>query len=64
MAARRRKRMPLAGAVALGMALSLLLWAASVVAHAVSLSGALSPWIAGAVPGLVSAALALLGLAL
>ena len=63
-AARRRKRMPLAGAVALGMALSLLLWAASVVAHAVSLSGALAPWIAGAVPGLVSAALALLGLAL
>ncbi len=64
LAARRRKRMPLAGAVALGIALSLLLWAVSVVAHAFSLSGALSPWIAGAVPGAVSAALVLLGLAL
>lgn len=62
--ARRRRRMPLAGAVALGIALSLVLWAVSVVAHAVSLSGALSPWVASAVPGAVSLALALLGLAL
>jgi lipopolysaccharide export system permease protein len=57
--ARRRKRSPLAGAVALGIALSLLLWAASVVAHAVSQSGGLSPWLAGGVPGMVSAAVAL-----
>ncbi len=62
--ARRRKRMPPAGAVALGIALSLLLWAVSVVAHAVSLSGALDPWIAGTVPSLVSGAMILLGFAL
>ena len=61
---RRRKRVPLAGAVALGIALSLLLWAVSVVAHAVSLSGALSPLIAGALPGAASLVLVLLSLAL
>jgi lipopolysaccharide export system permease protein len=63
-AARRRKRMPLAGAVALGIALSLALWAVSVVAHAVSLSGALAPWIAGALPGVVSLLAIVLGFAL
>ena len=58
---RRRKRMPLAGAVALGIGVSLVLWSTSVVAHAVSLGGALSPWISGAIPTLVAGALAALG---
>jgi lipopolysaccharide export LptBFGC system permease protein LptF len=52
---RPRRRMPLAGAVALGIALSMGLWAISVVAHALSVSGALSPWLGGWVPGIVSA---------
>jgi lipopolysaccharide export LptBFGC system permease protein LptF len=55
---RPRRRMPLAGAVALGMGLSVVLWAASVVAHALSVSGALEPWRAAAIPGLLGAALA------
>jgi len=55
---RPRRRMPLAGAVALGMALSMFLWAVSVVAHALSVGGSLSPLAAGAIPSLVSAALA------
>jgi lipopolysaccharide export system permease protein len=55
---RPRKRMPLAGAVASGIALSMALWAASVVAHAVSLGGGLSPWTAGAIPAALSALLA------
>ena len=57
---RPRRRMPLAGAVASGIGLSMLLWAASVVAHAVSLGGALGPWTASAIPAGVSALLALL----
>ena len=40
------------------LAWTMVLWAVSVVAHAVSLSGALSPLIAGALPALVSLALA------
>ena len=56
---RPRRRMPLAGAVASGIALSMVLWAASVVAHAISLGGGLSPWTAGAIPAAVSALLAL-----
>lgn len=55
---RPRRRMPLAGAVAAGIALSMLLWAASVIAHAVSFSGGLSPWAAGAVPALVAGLIA------
>src|SRR5205823_6490481 len=34
---RPRRRMPIAGAVAIGMALSMLLWAVSVVAHSASM---------------------------
>jgi len=57
---RPRRRMPLAGAVAVGIALTMILWAASVIAHAVSLGGGLSPWTAGAVPALVSTLIAVL----
>ena len=56
-----RRRNPLAGAVALGLALTLVLWAVSVVAHAVSLSGSLAPLASGALPSLVSLGLALAG---
>ena len=56
---RPRRRMPLAGAVAAGMGLSVVLWAASVVAHAISAGGGMSPWAAGAIPALVSAFVAL-----
>jgi len=55
---RPRRRMPLAGAVAVGIALTMVLWAASVIAHAISLGGGLSPWTAGAIPGLVSTLIA------
>ena len=55
---RPRRRMPLAGAVAVGIALTMVLWAASVIAHAISLGGGLSPWTAGATPGLVSTLIA------
>jgi lipopolysaccharide export system permease protein len=57
---RPRRRTPLAGAVALGMALSMVLWAASVVAHALAVSGGVEPWLATAIPGLVSALIAVL----
>jgi hypothetical protein len=50
--------MPLAGAVALGMGLSVVLWAASVIAHAVAMSGGLAPWMAAAIPGVLGAAIA------
>jgi lipopolysaccharide export system permease protein len=60
---RPRRRMPLAGAAALGMGLSMVLWAASVISHAVSVSGGLEPWIGAAIPGLVSAAIAAVALA-
>ena len=59
---RPRRRMPLAGAVALGMALSLILWAASVISHAIAVSGAIAPWVGAAIPGLVSAAIATIAL--
>jgi lipopolysaccharide export system permease protein len=55
---RPRKRMPLAGAVALGMGLSVVLWAASVIAHAIAMSGGLAPWMAAAIPGVLGAAIA------
>jgi lipopolysaccharide export system permease protein len=55
---RPRRRMPLAGAVALGLGLSMTLWAASVIAHAVSISGGLEPWVAAAIPGMVSVGIA------
>lgn len=55
---RPRRRMPLAGAVAVGIALTMVLWAISTIAHAISLGGGLSPWTAGAVPGLVSTLIA------
>ncbi|HTO99200.1 MAG TPA: LptF/LptG family permease [Myxococcales bacterium] len=55
---RPRRRMPLAGAVALGMGLSVLLWAASVIAHALAMSGAVEPWASAAIPGLLAAAIA------
>jgi lipopolysaccharide export LptBFGC system permease protein LptF len=51
---RPRRRMPVAGAVALGMGLSMALWAASVIAHAVAMSGALEPWMASSIPGALS----------
>jgi lipopolysaccharide export system permease protein len=57
---RPRRRMPVAGAVALGMGLSVGLWAISVVAHALSLGGTLPVWMSGAMPALASALLALL----
>jgi len=57
---RPRRRMPLAGAVALGMGLSMVLWAASVIAHSISVSGGIEPWIAACIPGLVSGAIATL----
>ena len=60
---RPRRRMPIAGAVALGMGLSLILWAASVVAHAIAVSGGLEPWMAAAMPGLLSAGIAAVALA-
>jgi lipopolysaccharide export system permease protein len=53
-----RRRLPLAGAVALGMALSMALWAVSVVAHALAVGGTLSPAVSASIPALVSAALA------
>ena len=59
---RPRRRLPLAGAVALGMGLSMVLWAASVIAHAIAVSGALEPWTAAAIPGLASALIAALTL--
>ena len=55
---RPRRRMPLAGAVAVGIALTMVLWAVSVIAHAISLGGGLSPWTAGAIPGLISTLIA------
>jgi len=55
---RPRRRMPLAGAVALGMGLSMVLWAASVIAHSISVSGGIEPRIAACIPGLVSGAIA------
>ena len=61
--ARRRRRLPLAGAVALGIALSLLLWAVSVIAHAASLAGGLPVWVAGALPPVFAALVAALTLA-
>jgi lipopolysaccharide export system permease protein len=57
---RPRRRMPLAGAVALGMGLSMVLWAASVIAHSISVSGGIEPRIAACIPGLVSGAIATL----
>jgi lipopolysaccharide export system permease protein len=59
---RPRRRMSLAGAVALGMGLSMLLWAASVIAHATAVSGGLEPWVAVWIPGLLSALIAALTL--
>jgi lipopolysaccharide export system permease protein len=59
---RPRRRMPLAGAVTLGMALSMVLWAASVIAHAISVSGAVPAWMGAAIPGIVSAAIAAIAL--
>ena len=55
---RPRRRLPLAGAVALGLGLSMVLWAASVIAHAVSVSGGIGPWVAAGIPGLVSIGIA------
>jgi lipopolysaccharide export LptBFGC system permease protein LptF len=52
---RPRRRLPLAAAVASGLGLSLVLWAASVVAHALSMSGSLSSEIAASVPGAFAA---------
>jgi lipopolysaccharide export system permease protein len=59
---RPRRRMPVAGAVALGMGLSVVLWAASVIAHAIAIAGGLEPWIAAAIPGLLSLAIAAVAL--
>ena len=55
-----RRRMPLAGAVALGMGWSMFLWAASVIAHALAVAGTLSPVSAGVLPSLVSSAVAVI----
>jgi len=56
--ARRRRRLPLAGAVALGIALSLGLWAVSIIAHATSLAGGIPPSAAGALPSVLAACVA------
>ena len=56
--ARRRRRLPLAGAVALGIALSMALWAVTVIAHAASLSGGLPTWAAGLAPAVFAASVA------
>jgi lipopolysaccharide export LptBFGC system permease protein LptF len=56
--ARRRRRLPLAGAVALGIALSMALWAVSVIVHAASLSGGLPTWSAAICPPLFASAVA------
>jgi len=55
---RPRRRLPLAGAVALGLGLSMVLWAASVIAHAISITGGLEPRVAAAIPGMVSVGIA------
>jgi lipopolysaccharide export system permease protein len=47
---RPRRRIPVAAAVAVGIALSLVLWAASVVVHALAMGGGLPPWVAAALP--------------
>ena len=60
---RPRRRIPLAGAVALGLGLSMVLWATSVIAHAVAVSGGIEPWLGAAIPGLLSIALAAAALA-
>ena len=51
---RPRRRVPVSAAVALGIGLSLALWAASVVVHALAMGGGLPPWAAAAVPGALS----------
>ena len=56
--AQRRRTLPLAGAVALGMGLSMALWAVTVIAHAASLSGGLPTWAAGLAPPVFAAAVA------
>ena len=56
---RGRRRMPLSNAAALGLGLSMALWATSVVGHAISLSGTLSPWLAAAGPSLLAAVISL-----
>jgi lipopolysaccharide export system permease protein len=55
---RPRRRMPLAGAAAMGIALTMVLWAVSVVAHAISLTGPLPPWLAAAMPSMASSLIA------
>lgn len=57
---RPRRRMPMAGAVAVGIGLTMILWAASVIGHALAMSGSLSSWTAAAIPGLVSTLLAVI----
>ena len=59
---RPRRRMPLAGAVAVGMGLSVVLWAASVIAHAIAISGGVEPWVGAAIPGLLCVAICLVAL--
>ena len=56
--AHRRRRLPLAGAVALGIGLSMALWAVSVIVHAASLSGGLPTWSALLAPPLFACAVA------
>jgi lipopolysaccharide export system permease protein len=56
--AHRRRRLPLAGAVALGIGLSMALWAVSVIVHAAALSGGLPTWSAGVAPPLFACAVA------
>jgi lipopolysaccharide export system permease protein len=51
---RPRRRLPVAAAVAAGLALSLVLWAASVVVHALSMSGTLSPAASAMAPAVIS----------
>ena len=55
---RPRRRMPLAGAAAMGIALTMVLWAVSVVAHAISLTGPFPPWLAAAMPAMASSLIA------
>jgi lipopolysaccharide export system permease protein len=59
---RPRRRLPVAGAVAVGMGLSVALWAASVIAHAIAVSGGVEPWVGAAIPGILSVAIAAVAL--
>jgi lipopolysaccharide export system permease protein len=57
---RSRRRLPIAAAVAVGLGFSLILWAVSVVVHALSMSGTVPPSAAAAVPAGLTAVCAVI----